>query len=414
MLERASPRAPALSVAGVALALALLLGLQVVTTDLYLPALPMLARDLSAPLPAVQLTMSMLILTFGIGQLAWGPVADRLGRRLVLRLGLSLYVLASTAAALAPGIAWLVAARAVQGAALASAVVCARAMVRDLYEPREGARVLSLGLSGLGLIAVLTPAAGGFLAQAFGWRGALATVAGLGLLTLAHIWRVLPETAPRLDPHALAPRPLLRTWGRILAHPTFRAWALLVACTYGGLFTILAGSAFVYIGVFGMGVQSFGLALGSGSVAYLAGTFVCRRWLVAYGMTGAVKRAAVFSLAGGAGMAALALGGVHAVWAVLVPQWLFCFGHGVHQPCGNAGAVGPFPTAAGAASALAGFVLAITAFGVGVWLGFALQAESPAAVHRNFALGLGLWGGLTAVLGWTVVQQHGAARLVTA
>jgi DHA1 family bicyclomycin/chloramphenicol resistance-like MFS transporter len=141
---------------------------------------------------------------------------------------------------------------------------------------------------------------------------------------------------------------------------------------------------------------------------------VCRRWLVAYGMTGAVKRAAVFSLAGGAGMAALALGGVHAVWAVLVPQWLYCFGHGVHQPCGNAGAVGPFPTAAGAASALAGFVLAITAFGVGVWLGFALDAGSPAAVHRNFALGLGLWGCLTAVLGWTVVQQHGAARLVAA
>jgi DHA1 family bicyclomycin/chloramphenicol resistance-like MFS transporter len=415
MPERASPRAPAPGPAAAALALALLLGLQVVTTDLYLPALPDLARDLAAPLPAVQLTMSVLILAFGMGQLIWGPVADRLGRRPVLRWGLGLYALASMAAALAPGIAWLVLARALQGAALASAVVCARAMVRDLYEPREGARVLSLGLSGLGVIAVLTPAVGGLVARVSGWRGALTVVAALGMLVLVHIWRSLPETAPRLDPQALELRPLLRTWGRILRHPTFRAWALLVGCTYGGLFTILAGSAFVYIGVFGLAADAFGLALASGSLAYLAGTFVCRRWLAAYGMTGAVKRAAVFSLLGGGAMAALALAGVHAVWAVLVPQWLYCFAHGVHQPCGNAGAVGPFPAAAGAAAALAGFVLAAIAFGVGVWLGFALQAGGPTqAVHRSFALGFALWGGLTAVLGWTVVQQHGTVRLAAA
>jgi DHA1 family bicyclomycin/chloramphenicol resistance-like MFS transporter len=423
MLERASPRAPLpplsspLSPAAVAFVLALLLGLQVVTTDLYLPALPVLARDLSAPLPAVQQTMAALILTFGLGQLVWGPVADRLGRRFVLRLGLALYALASVAAALAPGIGWLIAARAVQGATLASAVVCARAMVRDLYPPQEGTRVLSLGLSGLGVIAVLTPAAGGFIAQAFGWRGALAAVAAFGLLVLAHVWRVLPETAAALNPRALHLQPLLRTWGQILRHPTFLSWAVLVACTYGGLFTILAGSAFVYIGALGMAADAFGLVLGSGSVAYLAGTFVCRRWLAAHGMTGAVKRAAVFSLLGGASMAALALAGVHAVWAVLLPQWLFCFAHGVHQPCGNAGAVGPFPAAAGAASAMSGFVLAVTAFGVAVWLGFALDSGAqadPAAVHRSFALGLGWWGCVTAALAWTVVQQHGSARLAAA
>jgi hypothetical protein len=86
-------------------------------------------------------------------------------------------------------------------------------------------------------------------------------------------------------------------------------------------------------------------------------------------MAGAVARGAFFTLAGGAAIVALALAGVHAVWAVLLPQWLFTFGHGIHQPCGQAGAVGPFPHAAGAAAALAGFVLALTAFGVGRWLG---------------------------------------------
>jgi DHA1 family bicyclomycin/chloramphenicol resistance-like MFS transporter len=140
--------------------------------------------------------------------------------------------------------------------------------------------------------------------------------------------------------------------------------------------------------------------MGSGSVAYLAGTFVCRRWIVRHGMGGAVKRAGGFTLAGGALLVLAALLGWLNLWAVLLPQWLFCFGHGVHQPCGQAGAVGPFPQAAGAASALAGFVLAATAFGVGLWLGQALDGRL-----LPFALGLGFWALLTSLTAWTLVQR---------
>jgi len=182
------------------------------------------------------------------------------------------------------------------------------------------------------------------------------------------------------------------------------AWTLLISFTYGGLFTVLAGSAFVYINVLGLSVQAYGLAMASASASYLAGTFVCRRWVARLGMAGAVRRGAVFTLAGGVLGAALAVGGVQAVWAVLLPQWLFAFGHGIHQPCGQAGAVGPFPQAAGAASALAGFVLAATAFGVGLWLGQALDGRV-----LPYALGLGFWSVLTAAVAWTLVQRHGQA-----
>lgn len=399
----AAPRRAAVSHTLAAFALALLLGLQPVTTDIYLPALPLLARDLGASMSSVQLTMSALILSFGIAQLFWGPVADRVGRRPVLLAGLVLYTLASIGSALAASIELLVVWRALQGACMAAAVVCARAMLRDLYEPHEGAQVMSLALSGLGVIAIAGPAIGGLVTAWSGWRAALALVAACGALTLAFVALRVPETLAVRNPEATRLAPLFGAWKRIARHPSFVAWTLLTSCTYGGLFTILAGSAFIYIDVLGMSPAGYGLAMASGSLSYLAGTFVCRRWIARLGITGAVRRGAFFTLAGGLSIAGLALAGVHAVWAVLLPQWLFAFGHGIHQPCGQAGAVGPFPQAAGAASALAGFVLALTAFGVGLWLGQALDGTV-----LPLALGVGFWAVLTSGVAWTLVQRAGA------
>ncbi len=398
----AATPAPKLAPATAATALALLLGLQPVATDLYLPALPTLTRELAAPMSASQLTMSALILAFGLAQLVWGPVADRYGRRPVLLGSLGLFVLASVGATFAGSIWQLVGWRAAQGAGMAACVVCARAMVRDLYEPHEGARVMSLGLSGLAGFALASPLLGGVLVSAFGWRATLAAVALIGLVALLFIWRALPETNRHKNPHATRPGPVLHIAALVLRHPGFRAWALLVACTYGGLFTLLAASSFVYIGVLGVTPMQYGLALGSGSVAYLAGTVVCRRWLIQVGLVGAVRRGAWFTLAGGLAMAALALAGIQTVWAVLLPHWLYSFGHGLHQPCGQTGAVAPFPQAAGTASALAGFVLAMTAFVIGLWLGQSLDNTT-----KPLALTVGFWSLLTATVAWTLVRRHG-------
>ncbi len=388
----------------VAIALTLLLGLQPVLTDLYLPALPLLARELAAPMSAMQLTMSALILAFGLSQLVWGPVADRFGRRPVLLASLSLLVLASAGAAWASHIGWLIFWRAAQGATMAAAVVCARAMVRDLYEPHQGARVMSFGLSGLGVLAIGAPLLGGVLTMAWGWRSPLAAVLCFAIGVLVFVWRALPETLATPDPRALHGPTLLANSARVLRHPSFRAWALLISATYGGLFTLLAASSFVYIDLLGLTPASYGLVMASGSLSYLVGTFFCRRWLLRLGLLGAVRRGAWFSLAGGLGMLACALlPGLANVWLVLAAHWLFTFGHGVHQPCGQTGAVGPFPQMAGVAAALAGCLLALVAFAVGLWLGHAIDGTL-----LPMALSLGFWGVVTASVAWTVVQWHGA------
>jgi DHA1 family bicyclomycin/chloramphenicol resistance-like MFS transporter len=404
--EAGGAAAAAMNSRAAAFALALLLGLQPVSTDVYLPALPALARELAASMPQAQLTMSALILAFGLAQLVWGPLADRFGRRPVLLAGLALYALASLGSAAAGHIESLIVWRALQGASMAAGVVAARAMVRDLYAPAQGARVMSWALSGLGVLAVIGPAAGGVAATALGWRAALALVAAFGAFALAWVvWRV-PETLGRPNPQALHPGPLLAAWSRIARHPAFVAWTLLVSFTYAGLFMFLAGAPFVYVEVLGLSPALYGLAMASAALAYIVGTWIGRRWLARHGMVGAVQRGAWLTALGGASLAAAAVLGLAGrdtalgAWPVLLAQWSYMIGHGVHQPCGQAGVTGPFPQAAGAAAALAGCLLALLAFGVGAWLGVALDGTVQPLAH-----GVALAAALTSLSAWTLVRR---------
>jgi DHA1 family bicyclomycin/chloramphenicol resistance-like MFS transporter len=283
---------------------------------------------------------------------------------------------------------------------LAAAVVCARAIVRDLYEPTQGAQVMALALSGLGLLALTSPLLGGMLTMLAGWRWALALVALIGLATLVYVaWR-LPETLLTPNLHALEAAELLRSWWAIARNRSFLAWALLVSCTYGGLFTVLASSSFVFIDLLGLNAFAYGGAMALGSVCYIAGTFMCRRWIRLHGMAGTVRRAGFFTLAAGLALAAAAAFGVVTWWSVLLPYGAYAFGHGMHQPCGQAGVVAPFPRNAGAASALAGLLLALVAFGIGRWLGASIDGTV-----RPLAYGVCFWAVLTCVVGWTLVQR---------
>lgn len=386
----------------VVLLLTLLLGIQPITTDLYLPALPTLQRDLGASMAATQLTLSALIICFGAAQLILGPLSDRFGRRPVLLAGLCVYTLASVASALAPHIEALVAWRALQGAGMAAAVTCARSIVRDLFAPQEGARMMSKALSGLGVIAMASPVVGGIVVQWLNWHAALLVVALFGAATLAIVaWRY-EETVPQRNPRATQWAPLVANWRAVLTHPGFRAWTLLSGFAYGALFFLLAGTSFVYIGLLGTSKVGYGLIMLAQSSAYFAGTFWCRRLLARHGLRGAVGRGALFTLAGGTSMAALALAGVHTVWAVMIPSILFCVGHGVHQPCGQAGAVGPFPEKAGTAASLSGFWMMAVAFMVGLFLG-----RTSGASLYPMTLGFATLALALCAVAWTLVRWHG-------
>lgn len=391
-----------MSAAVVVATLTLLLGIQPISTDLYLPTLPTLQRELGASVAGVQLTLSALIIAFGLGQLVCGPLADRFGRRPVLLAGMTVYTVASVLGALAQSIEMLVVWRALQGAATASAVTCGRSIVRDLFQPAEGARVMSRALGGLGVIAMLAPVLGGVLVQWLSWHAALMATAVFGAGTLAFLALRFEETLPQRNLRALQPAQLLHNWAGVLAHPTFRAWTLLLCCTWGGLFFMLAGSSFVFITLLGTSRVAYGLILASFSAAYIVGTFICRRLLLRHGLRGAVRRGAALSLGGGVAMIGFGLADVHSAWAIVLPQLLFNIGHGIHQPCAQAGVVGPFPEKAGTAASVSGFAMMATAFAIGLWLGHALDRSV-----LPVTLGVGVGSVLLALVAWTLVQRDG-------
>ena len=391
-----------LSPAMASFVLAMLMSLQPITTDLMLPALPALASDLGAALPAAQLTMSALILAFGLAQLVWGPVADRFGRRPVLLGALALYALASVGATLAGHVAQVVLWRAAQGAAMSAVVVCGRAMVRDLYEPQQGAMVMARALSGLGLVAIASPIVGALLVTHIGWRAAVGAMGLAGLVLLAVVLVQVPESARALRREATHLSPLLRQGRAVLAHPGFRAWSLLLGFSYGGIFIFLAGSGFVLIRVLGLGVGTAGLVMSTMSMCYIGGTLLCRRWIPRLGLDGAVLRASRFTMAAALGLAALALSDSRHLLAVMAPMWLFALAHGVNNPCGQTGSVAAFPQAAGLASAMSGFVTAVSAFGAGLWLGHALDGSV-----RPFALGLLACAIGALTVARTLIRRHG-------
>ncbi len=384
--------------------LSLLLGLQPVTTDLYLPALPALTEGFAASLSQAQLTLSALLLAFGVSQLAWGPLSDRFGRRPILLWGMGAYVLASVLSTLSTSMNGLILARIIQGAAMGAAVMCARAIVRDLYRPTDGARVMSKSLTGLGVIACCSAPLGGLLTAHLGWRATLLSLTVFGALTFLVVAFFFKETLAQKNPKALQLRTLWSTWRLIMANPTFWAFSTVSVASYGGLFTFLASSSFVFIKVLHLSLPEYGGVMFSVSFTYILGTFACRRMLPRLGVQRALAIAGGFTLAGGTIMLALAWLGLHQGWAIMLPFYLYMLAHGVHQPCSQSGAVGPFPYAAGAASALNGFLMMLAAFGVGAWLSAHLDNTVMPLVWGIF-----FWSVLIALSAWTLVQKHGQA-----
>ncbi len=379
-----------------------LMMLQPLATDLYLPALPGIAAYFDVGVGTVQWTLSIFIAVFGAWQLVAGPLSDRFGRYPVVVGGLALYCGASLLAMLAPTIEVLIGARALQAAGTCSCLVGARGIVRDLRSPAEGARLFAAASTIMSLAPLAGPVVGAALYLAFGWRSAFAALVALSLLLAAGAVSRLKETNRHRNPHALRLRPMLGTYARIARSPEFRAYALVSAASYGGLFAFISGSSFVLIRVLAISAIAFGVSFAIMVSGYLVGTIACR-WLIARrGLQTPVFAGAGLQLAAGGSMAVAAAAGAHAPAAIVVPMFFYGISHGLIQPSAQAGAMAPFPHNAGAATALMGFVMMAVAALVGAWIG-----ASYDGTPRPLASTIGAAAAASALLAFTVVRRHG-------
>lgn len=343
-----------------------LVAFQAISTDLYLPALPAIGRALAASVEEVQLTLSLFLVGFGVAQLAWGPASDRFGRRPLLLAGTALYVLASLACMVAPSIEALIGFRIVQAVAACSGVVLGRAVVRDLFEPTEAARVLAYLGTAMALAPILGPVLGGWLTLVFGWRSTFAALALFGLAALVGVATAVPETNRRKDPTATRPQVLWANYRTLLAARLYLARVAVAALGYAGIFIFISGSPHVLIDAVGLRPDQYGLCFAAGVAGWMGGTFAAGRLNRRLGLAGLLRAGTRASALAACFGLALALALPPSWPAIVAPMFLFMAGAGFTLPTAMALAIGPYPEKAGLASALLGFLQLLFAAGVGV------------------------------------------------
>jgi MFS transporter, DHA1 family, multidrug resistance protein len=337
------------------LLLGVLIGLPALGTDLFVPALPVLARALDAEIATAQLTLTAYFFGLAMGQLLWGPLSDRFGRKPVLLWALAVMLVSTVAAATMASIAAVSAARLVQGLAMSSGAVIVRSVVRDLYQREQAARMLASVTIVFSIVPIAAPLAGALIVEGAGWPAVFWCLAAAALVLLAAVGAGLAETAPaeRRSAHPLA---IARTFASILRERRFVAPFLLILCSHIGILAWVSNSAFTLVSGLGVGVGAYSLMFALVMLGQISGAWASRRFVQPLGIGKLLRSGAALMLGGGAAAAALAWTGVAHWLAVVIPFFAFLFGTALIVPNATAAALSPFPATAGSASSLIGAI----------------------------------------------------------
>jgi DHA1 family bicyclomycin/chloramphenicol resistance-like MFS transporter len=276
------------------------------STDMYLPSLPAIGVSLKASPASVQLTLATFMGGMGIGQLVYGPLSDRLGRRNPLLFGIVLFVCASVGCAFAPTIEALIAMRLVQALGAAAGSVISRAVVRDLYEGKEVARVMSLMMLIMGAVPILAPLVGGTLVIWMGWRAIFGVLAGFGVFALVLAVPTIPRGRRNASPGAFVPN--LKA---LFADPTFVRSTFVGGFAAAVLFAYIASVSFVFMSVYHFSPQAFALVFGLNAAGFIGASQLNRALLTRFTMEG-LARVAALGLCGAVATLALVVYQSHA------------------------------------------------------------------------------------------------------
>ena len=363
---------------GLALLLTTLVALGPLSTDLYLPALPTLARVFGSDAAGVQLTLSVFLAGFAVGQLFYGPLSDRFGRRPLMLGGLAIYGLATIACILAPSIEMLIAARFVQAIGACAGPVLGRAVVRDVWGAAESARIIAYMGGAMAIAPLLGPTLGGFLTVLFGWQSnfvILLLVCAVQVIAVAHLLR---ESNVQRNPGATHPRQLLANFRLLLANRSYLGYVLTFSFSYSALFAFISASSFVLSARYGLTPEVYGMCFGLVVAGYVVGSLASGRLVRRFGGDTLLAFGACLGAVAGASMAALEFSGATSIAAILAPMFFCTVATGLVMPNAIAKALAPYPAMAGSASALMGCVQMTLAAVVGIAVGHALPGGGGA------------------------------------
>lgn len=359
------------------LALTVLLGLMTalgpLSTDMYLPSLPAIGASFGASTSLAQLSLSSFLAGFACGQIVYGPLSDRRGRKPVLLGGMVLFLVASLASAFSNSIEFLIIARFFQALGASGPIVLARAIVRDLYDGSQAGRELSRMGTIMGVVPAIAPILGGFLEAGFGWRSNFFVMTVIGMALGATIILRLPETIRHRSREEFSFLAVLQGYRVLLRHHGYRSFVALSSLTYSGLFCFISGATFVLQGYYGLSEIAFGFSFASVVIGFISGSFTAQRIVTKLGLNRTISIGMALITFGGAAMVLLSLFAPKSVLSVIIPMAFYTGGVGFIMPQSMAGAMQPFSDRAGAASSLLGLIQMSSAAIAGILIGHALE-----------------------------------------
>jgi DHA1 family bicyclomycin/chloramphenicol resistance-like MFS transporter len=324
--------------------------------DMYLSAFPQMAHAFNTNVAEVSLTLSSYFVGLASGQLFYGPVMDRFGRKRPLYVGLIIYILASIGCALSNSINTLIIFRFLQAAGGCSASVGAFAMVRDLFPPKESAKVFSLLILILGVSPLLAPTIGGHLAMHSGWASVFVALAAIAFTILTVVFFKLPESHKGDVTHILKPKPIIKNYLSILREPHFYTYAISGAIGFSGLFVYLAASPTIFMEIFGVSEQTYGyifafIAMGIVGMSQVNVLLIKRfsnEKILLSSLLALMIASFVFLMCSYMGW--------YNLYSVVGTMFVFLCCLGLSNPNSAALSMAPFGTKAGSAAAMLGFL----------------------------------------------------------
>lgn len=338
------------------LLLGLLTAIGPFSIDMYLPAFPAIAKSLNTNVSQITLSLSSFFIGISAGQLLYGPLLERFGRKPPLYAGLCLYFVASVGCAFAQSVHILIGLRLLQGIGGCAGMVAARAMVRDLFDVKQNAKVFSMLMLVVSVSPIVAPTLGGYVTAAFGWRYVFAVLIFVALLILAGTYFFLPESKKPNPDFSLKPAPILKNFRTILKHPQFITYALTGAISYAGLYAYIGGAPYVFMELFKVTEAQFGWIFAFIAAGLIGSSQLNNIALKEYSSEQIVKIASFCQSLIGITFVVITLLGALSLFITVLLVFLFLCCQGFIFPNATALALAPLGNNAGNASALIGAI----------------------------------------------------------
>ncbi len=336
--------------------LGLLSAMGAFSIDMYLPGFPAIARDLHTTVAHITLSITSFFIGVSLGQLLYGPLLDKYGRKKPLYIGLVVYLLASIGCAYAPTANMLIGIRFLQALGSCAGMVAARALVRDIFPVKENAKIFSLLMLVLALSPIVAPTLGGYMTSLFGWQSIFIILASISALTLLLVHFALPEGREPEKSLSLRPAPIISGFLAVAKEPQFYTYAFAGAIASSGLYAYIAGSPFVFMEIYHVSDKQYGWIFAFIAMGLILASQVNTVLLRKFSSEQIIRATLLCQCLAGITLVSGVWFNFLGLYSTIFVIWVFLSTQGFAFPNSSALSLAPFAKNAGTASALMGAV----------------------------------------------------------